>query len=132
MRRIPHALCRLLALLACVMCGQLAPGAQAAEPVSSARVERSVEAATALRSHTSPRPSTEEAAQGPTGSHEEREESDDDPDQDDDFDDDAETLGHARRPRSVPPATAWFHHGVRHDPISLGHYYFDPRPPRRC
>ena len=70
--------------------------------------------------------------QGSPGSHEEREESDDDPDQDDDFDDEAETAGQARRPRSVLPATAWFHSSVHHDRISLGHYYFDPRPPRRC
>ena len=135
-RGLFQALCRLLALLACVMCSQPASRAQARAEV---QVER-VADATGAAFHagrgavwvSDPGLPAEREPDGVPGSEPSREEreSDDDPDQDDDFDD-AQPLDLRSTLWGTQPLLAGFGASLVHDPVCSNHRLLDPRPPRR-
>ncbi|HEX6241619.1 MAG TPA: hypothetical protein VFZ61_12015 [Polyangiales bacterium] len=139
-RGLTHALCRLLALLACVMCSQSASRAMATPSIQAGVLGQLASTNVSLRPDAS---ETELLSSQRSGAgHQaddtpaseppcEERESDDDPDQDDDFDD-AQPFGLRSTSWDTPPLVAAFGATLLADPTCSNHRLLDPRPPRRC
>jgi hypothetical protein len=126
-----HALCRLLALLACAMCSQQTSRAYAEtleQPIGGIAAEAGPSAAWV----SAPGFSSEHETDGNPGAEPSREEREsDDDDQDDDFDD-AQPLHLRGTLWGTAPLVLAFGAALAHDPDCSNHRLLDPRPPRRA
>jgi hypothetical protein len=135
-RGLPHALCRLLALLACVMCGQSASRVVAQPRLDLGASWAGVEGATVRADLCETGVSVPAVPAGldpespASEPREEERESDDDEDLDDDFDG-AQPLGLRGSPWDCCALPRCFGAPFSHDPVCSNHRLLDPRPPRR-